>query len=287
MKKLGALALALMAIPAGFALVGCDDKVEVKVSTREELLTAVANEEVDKIIVKAGNYGSPDDYQNIVVERPVEIEGEKGTKPVIYGSIVVLLDSNETKPVEIENLEISHSGLYVRNDQGVDLSKDGRRGILVKNGSVSIEDNYIHLTEENPQEKYTTSPTGIQISVGATTPDAVKQKLTYEIEGNRLGMYSTIQSSASSVPVAILCATDEAANEKLNLSEKDFAEIFLDNTFIEDSQCYTAYYDYARGRYIAGAFSNEASCKKFLGDDYQEYIDNRDLEFKNGTWILK
>lgn len=264
----------------------CSDpwKDYTEVSSRLELISAVQNEEVSKIKVVAGNYGSVSDYMNIVVTRPITIKGEGETKPVIYGSIVVMLDDAETDPVTIENLEISHSGEYVKvaGTSDVDFTKDGRRGVLVKNGGVVIKNNYIHLTDQNPATKLYAAPTGIQISVLST--NTVKNQLSYVVENNRIGKYAMSQTSASSEPVAVNCATMQ--NGDLNLTKAQVMDMFNNNTFDAGSECYIAMFDYNIVKYTAGAFSSEENAKTYMGDDYSYLADGLQVSEVDGAWII-
>ena len=290
MKKFKAFLLALIILPCSFLTFACLEMNPwlgyTEVDSRAELIAAIADDEIDKIKVVDGDFGSETDYENIIVDRPVIIKGAGEEKPTIFGSIVVQLADGETDSVHVENLEISHSGLYVtiEGTRTVDLTKDGRRGILVKNGGVIIKNNYIHLTDETPDEPLYAAPTGIQISVAGS--NTVKDQLTYIVEGNRLGVYNQTQHGAISTSVAILCATDANYGEVLNMSTTAANAMFINNTFDEGTDCFVAYFDYVPSEYISGAFANEDSAILMLGEDgYNAAVADDKIEEIDGSLV--
>ncbi len=245
-------------------------------------MSAIENTEVDKIKVLSGNYGSSDEYDNLVIKRPITIKGSGEERPIIFGSIVVLLEDDEINPVKIENLEISHSGLYVPSD--TNNQKDGRRGIKVLNGSVEVKNNYIHLTNQNPETKLITAPTGIQLSVSSTSSKEKKDMLSYVIEGNKIGKYSRSQTSASSDPTALV--GEYNINKEINIDRNWIDNFYNQNTFEDGTDCYGCVFNYQTNKYTAGIFSSEQVVKTFAGNSYQ-YVDSS-LEVKQvgDVWKL-
>ncbi len=290
MKKLFTICLMFaMVLSSAIFMSACNNEEEgwVNVSNRVELINAIKNDSVNKIKVASGNYGSSEDYLNLVVERPITIKGEGDTKPIIYGSVVIQLADNEVDPAIIENLEISHSGQYVtiEGTRDVDFDKDGRRGVLVRNGSAVIRNNYIHLTEENPESKLYAAPTGIQISV--LSSNTVKDRLNYVVKDNVIGVYKSSQTSASSKPTGILAATDVSCNEELKLTKSQLDAIFQNNDFKQGTECFACLYDYTLGKYVAGAFGSEAAAKSFLGEDYSSIPSGSSINQVNGVWVIE
>lgn len=248
---------------------GCENEWAgfVEVSDFDQLAAAILDTSVEKIKVVEGNYGDENNHKNLIISRPLTIRGA-GVRPVIFGSIVVNLQAGELRGVVIENLEISHSGQFVTKDVDgapkVDLSMDGRRGILVNNGSVIINKNYIHLTNESPESKLAHPSSAIQLSVLKDSPN--QDKLNYSISGNTFGVYSKSQHSSTSGAVAILADIDEG--QDLNLTLEQINAIYEDNEFEEGTEGYLAMFDYTKNKYVAGVFSSLSSAKYFLQDDF-------------------
>ena len=226
----------------------------VEVENLQEFVSALNDTEVNKIKVKSGVYGDEANFENLIITRPLTIKGAGESRPVFFGSLIVNLSAGELRGVVIENIEISHSGEYVTKEvdgkQKVDLTRDGRRGILVNNGSVIIKNNYIHLANENPEKKLGHPSSAIQLSVLKDAPN--QDKLSYSISGNEFGKYSKSQHSSSSGAVAILADIDEGQN--LNVSLEQINAIFEDNTFADGTEGYEAMYDYTKNKYVAGVF---------------------------------
>ena len=290
MKKIKALLLALLILPCAFLTFACLEMNPwlgyTEVDSRAELIEAIADDEIDKIKVVAGDFGSATDYQNIVIDRPVTIKGAGEEKPIIFGSIVVQLENDETGVVHVENLEISHSGLYVtiEGTRTVDLTKDGRRGVLVKNGGVVIKNNYIHLTDETPDPLLYAASTGIQLSVSGTNPS--QDQLTYTVEGNRIGVYNKTQNGANSSATGILCASGNEQNAVLNMTKTAATAMFYNNTFDQGTDCFVAYYDYVAGQYVSGAFANENVAKRLLGEEcYNTAVTDEKIEIVESVLV--
>lgn len=249
---------------------GCENEWAgfVEVKDVDELAAAISDTSVEKIKLVAGEYGYEDNHQNVVISRPLTLKGAGEEKPLIFGSIIVNLGANELRGVVVENLEISHSGQFVTKDVDgspkVDLTKDGRRGILVNNGSVIIKNNYIHLTNEMPKTKLAHPASAIQISVLKDSGN--QDKLNYSISGNTFGVYSKSQHSSSSGAVAILADIDEGQKPNLNLEQIN--AIFEDNEFNEGTEGFLAMYDYTKNKYAAGVFSSLDAAKYFLQSDF-------------------
>lgn len=250
----------------------------VEVENLQEFVSALNDTEVNKIKVKSGVYGDEANFENLIITRPLTIKGAGKSRPVLFGSVIVNLSAGELRGVVIENIEISHSGEYVTKEvdgkQKVDLTRDGRRGILVNNGSVIIKNNYIHLANENPETKLGHPSSAIQLSVLKDAPN--QDKLSYSISGNEFGKYSKSQHSSSSGAVAILADIDEGQN--LNVSLEQINAIFEDNTFAEGTEGYEAMYDYTKNKYVAGVFSSLEAVKYFLQTDYSSLAEGLSVE---------
>ncbi len=250
----------------------------VEVENLQEFVSALNDTEVNKIKVKSGVYGDEANFENLIITRPLTIKGAGESRPVLFGSVIVNLSAGELRGVVIENIEISHSGEYVTKEvdgkQKVDLTRDGRRGILVNNGSVIIKNNYIHLANENPETKLGHPSSAIQLSVLKDAPN--QDKLSYSISGNEFGKYSKSQHSSSSGAVAILADIDEGQN--LNVSLEQINAIFEDNTFADGTEGYEAMYDYTKNKYVAGVFSSLEAAKYFLQTDYSSLAEGLKVE---------
>ncbi|MGN1162722.1 MAG: hypothetical protein ACI4T2_02250 [Christensenellales bacterium] len=250
----------------------------VEVDNLEELFAAIEDENVGKIKVNSGVYGEQSNYENLIITRPLTLKGAGEKQPVFFGSIVVNLAAGQLRGVVIDNIEISHSGEYVTKEvdgnQKVDLSKDGRRGILVNNGSVTIKNNNIHLTNQNPETKLAHPSSAIQLSVLKDAPN--QDKLSYSISNNTFGKYSRSQHSSSSGAVAILADIDEG--QALNFSLEQINAVYEDNNFADGTEGYEAMYDYTKNKYVAGVFSSIEAAEYFLQSDYSSLDEGLKVE---------
>lgn len=272
---------------ASFSFAACKDKWEgyKLVESKSELVQAVADKDIDKIRVKSGNYGTSDAYENIVITRPLTIKGD-GVKPVIFGSIVVNLAADNNGVVTIENLEISQSGQYVKDSttQKTDFTKDGRRGVLIQNGSVVIKNNYIHLTNQAPDPKLTNGPSAIQLSVSAESTSEYQAARTYVVKDNRIGKYAKIQTTSSSEPSGLLA--ERNTNQAISVSRAVIDAMYEDNMFDAGSDIIYCLIDYASSKYLAGAFISEAMAKECMGETYGFLADGLTVKESGGIWKI-
>lgn len=236
----------------------------------------------DKVIIERDINKTSTSPSTYIVRSGITIEGRGENKPKIYGNFRIHLEDNELIPVTIKNLEIIHNGTlqYDSNTKPM-LGMDERRGILVVNGGVQLENNYIHLLDENPTQRLHNASTGIQISVSDN--NEYKEQYTYVINNNRIGKYARSQTTSSSVPVGILLDNDIDA--KLNITLDDAKEIYDNNSFDNGTECYLAAYDYEDNKYKAGYFSTLEIAQAYLGSDY-EYLNNN-LEIVNDNNVYQ
>lgn len=234
-----------------------------KLDLKSLLTNSIKNDEI--VIAKDILKESQEDLIGYLVTKPLIIKGEEkeNSKYKVEGIFrIELSDMQETMPVRIENLEISHSGL--RGDGTA--QKDERRGVLVKNGSVILIDNYIHLSNEEVTT-LPNAPTGVQLSVSVESE--VSDQLSYTLSGNRIGVYKFSQTTASSSPSGILIDYDE--NQVTNISFDEVNQMYNSNTFDDDTEAYINAFDYRQVRYTAGVFKNENIAKEYMGEEY-EYL---------------
>lgn len=233
-----------------------DGKVEMVVKQSGEynlkqLLTQV--EKGDTIIISRNILKqNSTDNTGYVITKPISVIGaqKENGKYKIEGIFrVQMADKTEILPARIENLEISHSGRYVK-----DSTDDERRGILVLDGSVEIINNYIHLDNENPteEEKLPNAPTGIQLSV---RNHQRQDELTYVVRGNVIGKYAKSVTSTSYLSTSILVDYDEG--QVVNISFDQVYEIYQNNTFHNDSEAIIVAFDYRISKYTAGVFKDQ------------------------------
>lgn len=257
---------------------GCDHN-EIIEENKNYVLTSLVNtvEEGDKIVLQRDIERANDtDPQVIYITKAITLEGEGESKPVVHGAIRIHLADGETDKVTIKNLEVAHSGEY---NAGV-VSQDERRGILVKNGSVELKNNYIHLENESITT-LTTAPTGVQISVALT--NTAKSELSYVIDGNKIGKYSDTQCTTSSNTSGILIAQNgpkPTEDGTLNISIEEAYEIYENNTFDNDTDACMVVFDYNRDvyKYTAGVFKSLEAAKNNAGNSLTYIADGKTVE---------
>lgn len=235
-------------------------------SLLEEIVTG------EKIIIDRDINKDTNDQKTYIITKSIVIEGND--KPKIYGNFRIELDNGEVNPVTIKNLEIIHNGLfqYDLNNKPM-INKDERRGIVVINGGVNLQDNYIHLLDENPSQRLYSASTGIQI--GVSEENGYSEQYRYVISNNRIGKYARSQTTSSSEPTGILLVDDVEA--KLNLTEEEINNIYTNNTFDEGTECFLAAFDYETYEYNAGFFSTLEIAKSFVGNNNEYLGNNRSL----------
>ena len=122
--------------------------------------------------------------------------GATGVKPVIKGTFAVDINgvSDGTDVVTIENLEIVHNGVYVKDG----WTQDTKGAVVLQDGGITLKNNYIHLVNPAPAN-VSNSPSGLQltrrgasVSTGAIT-----------VSGNTFGAYPKYSDKTNTIATAI------------------------------------------------------------------------------------
>lgn len=122
--------------------------------------------------------------------------GATGVKPVIKGTFAVDINgvSDGSDVVTIENLEIVHNGVYVKDG----WTQDTKGAVVLQDGGITLKNNYIHLVNPAPAN-VSNSPSGLQlsrrgasVSIGAIT-----------VSGNTFGAYPKYSDKTNTIATAI------------------------------------------------------------------------------------
>ena len=122
--------------------------------------------------------------------------GATGVKPVIKGTFAVDINgiNDGSDVVTIENLEIVHNGVYVKDG----WTQDTKGAVVLQDGGITLKNNYIHLVNPAPAN-VSNSPSGLQlsrrgasVSIGAIT-----------VSGNTFGAYPKYSDKTNTIATAI------------------------------------------------------------------------------------
>ena len=122
--------------------------------------------------------------------------GATGVKPVIKGTFAVDINgvSDGTDVVTIENLEIVHNGVYVKDG----WTQDTKGAVVLQDGGITLKNNYIHLVNPAPAN-VSNSPSGLQLSRrGASVSTGA-----ITVSGNTFGAYPKYSDKTNTIATAI------------------------------------------------------------------------------------
>ena len=122
--------------------------------------------------------------------------GATGVKPVIKGTFAVDINgiSDGSDVVTIENLEIVHNGIYVKDG----WTQDTKGAVVLQDGGITLKNNYIHLVNPAPAN-VSNSPSGLQLSRrGASVSTGA-----ITVSGNTFGAYPKYSDKTNTIATAI------------------------------------------------------------------------------------
>ena len=152
--------------------------------------------------------------------------GATGVKPVIKGTFAV--DSNGVSDgsdvVTIENLEIVHNGVYVKDG----WTQDTKGAVVLQDGGITLKNNYIHLVNPAPAN-VSNSPSGLQLSRrGASVSTGA-----ITVSGNTFGAYPKYSDKTNTIATAIQVTRNYTLNGVLVYGglEVDDEKIYTGNKY--------------------------------------------------------
>lgn len=152
--------------------------------------------------------------------------GATGVKPVIKGTFAVDINgiSDGSDVVTIENLEIVHNGVYVKDG----WTQDTKGAVVLQDGGITLKNNYIHLVNPAPAN-VSNSPSGLQLSRrGASVSTG-----TITVSGNTFGAYPKYSDKTNTIATAIQVTRNYTLNGVLVYGglEVDDEKIYTGNKY--------------------------------------------------------
>ena len=133
-----------------------------------------------------------------IIDKAITVSGVivGGVKPVINGTFAIDINgvSDGTDVVTIENLEIVHNGVYVKDG----WTQDTKGAVVLQDGGITLKNNYIHLVNPAPAN-VSNSPSGLQLSrrVASVSTGAIT------VSGNTFGAYPKYSDKTNTIATAI------------------------------------------------------------------------------------
>ena len=167
----------------------------VKYDTLSAAITAANTGDVikvyDDITENEGNI-------KYIIDKAITVSGVivGGVKPVINGTFAIDINgvSDGTDVVTIENLEIVHNGVYVKDG----WTQDTKGAVVLQDGGITLKNNYIHLVNPAPAN-VSNSPSGLQLS----RRDASVSTGAITVSGNTFGAYPKYSDKTNTIATAI------------------------------------------------------------------------------------
>lgn len=152
--------------------------------------------------------------------------GATGVKPVIKGTFAVDINgvSDGTDVVTIENLEIVHNGVYVKDG----WTQDTKGAVVLQDGGITLKNNYIHLINPAPAN-VSNSPSGLQLSRrGASVSTGA-----ITVSGNTFGAYPKYSDKTNTIATAIQVSRNYTLSGVLVYGglEVDDEKIYTENKY--------------------------------------------------------
>ena len=159
-----------------------------------------------------------------IIDKAITVRGMivGGVKPVINGTFAIDINgvSDGSDVVTIENLEIVHNGVYVKDG----WTQDTKGAVVLQDGGLTLKNNYIHLVNPAPAN-VSNSPSGLQltrrgasVSTGAIT-----------VSGNTFGAYPKYSDKTNTIATAIQVSRNYTVNGVLVYGELE----------VDDEKIYT------------------------------------------------
>lgn len=152
--------------------------------------------------------------------------GATGVKPVIKGTFAVDINgiNDGSDVVTIENLEIVHNGVYVKDG----WTQDTKGAVVLQDGGITLKNNYIHLVNPAPAN-VSNSPSGLQLSRrGASVSTGA-----ITVSGNTFGAYPKYSDKTNTIATAIQVTRNYTLNGVLIYGglEVDDEKIYTGNKY--------------------------------------------------------
>lgn len=152
--------------------------------------------------------------------------GATGVKPVIKGTFAVDINgiNDGSDVVTIENLEIVHNGVYVKDG----WTQDTKGAVVLQDGGITLKNNYIHLVNPAPAN-VSNSPSGLQLSRrGASVSTGA-----ITVSGNTFGAYPKYSDKTNTIATAIQVTRNYTLNGVLVYGglEVDDEKIYTGNKY--------------------------------------------------------
>ena len=152
--------------------------------------------------------------------------GATGVKPVIKGTFAVDINgiNDGSDVVTIENLEIVHNGIYVKDG----WTQDTKGAVVLQDGGITLKNNYIHLVNPAPAN-VSNSPSGLQLSRrGASVSTGA-----ITVSGNTFGAYPKYSDKTNTIATAIQVTRNYTLNGVLVYGglEVDDEKIYTGNKY--------------------------------------------------------
>ncbi len=152
--------------------------------------------------------------------------GATGVKPVIKGTFAVDINgiSDGSDVVTIENLEIVHNGVYVKDG----WTQDTKGAVVLQDGGITLKNNYIHLVNPAPAN-VSNSPSGLQLSRrGASVSTGA-----ITVSGNTFGAYPKYSDKTNTIATAIQVTRNYTLSGVLvyGFNDAAAAEIYTGNKY--------------------------------------------------------
>ena len=149
-----------------------------------------------------------------IIDKAITVSGVivGGVKPVINGTFAIDINgvSDGTDVVTIENLEIVHNGVYVKDG----WTQDTKGAVVLQDGGITLKNNYIHLVNPAPAN-VSNSPSGLQLSRrGASVSTGA-----ITVSGNTFGAYPKYSDKTNTIATAIQVSRNYTVNGVLVYGE--------------------------------------------------------------------
>ena len=183
----------------------------VKYDTLSEAIAAANTGDVVKIY---NDITENEGNIKYIIDKAITVCGAFGTgiKPVVNGTFAIDINgvSDGSDVVTIENLEIVHNGVYVKDG----WTQDTKGAVVLQDGGLTLKNNYIHLVNPAPAN-VSNSPSGLQltrrgasVSTGAIT-----------VSGNTFGAYPKYSDKTNTIATAIQVSRNYTVNGVLVYGE--------------------------------------------------------------------
>lgn len=195
----------------------------------DTLSAAIAASKAGDVITVYNDVTENEGNIKYIIQKALTISGAygaTGVKPVIKGTFAVDINgvSDGSDVVTIENLEIVHNGVYVKDG----WTQDTKGAVVLQDGGITLKNNYIHLVNPAPAN-VSNSPSGLQLSRrGASVSTGA-----ITVSGNTFGAYPKYSDKTNTIATAIQVTRNYTLNGVLVYGglEVDDEKIYTGNKY--------------------------------------------------------